>query len=316
MIDLNTHPRPLRPFLIWLAITSSVGCVFSQTIYIGPADGDWGDAANWSAGVPTATSSAVVDTRGQSSTVSTGVSQTRSVLDLDINSGDSVAVSNNSVLNINGAELDVDGELRIESGSSSTTVNFTNSTLLSGSGSLSLSQINNNSRLGGGGVLTNAATIDGRGNIGLNQLALTNATGGLIDANNTGAILVIDPRAGDGLTNLGTMQASSGGILQLTGFGGGGFANDGGLIQAIGEGSEIQLLTNASVVGGTLRTEDGGVIRGNTSQNYFFTDVTFDTGTQVIANNNSDFGVNGTITNNGTITVAAGSAFTDIELAR
>ncbi|MCB1095366.1 MAG: hypothetical protein KDN22_07270, partial [Verrucomicrobiae bacterium] len=286
----------------------------AQTIYIGPASGNWGDAANWSTGsVPGAEVNVSVDSRGQNSTVLTGTSQTRNALSLEVDAGDAISIGNNSILHINGQALQVDGVIRIDATNSGTSLSINNpNTALSGGGTISLT--GGNSRIVGTGGLINGATIEGLGNIGFNQTAIVNSAGGLINANSGGNALFLDPRNDGGLVNQGILRASGSGILQISGGGGGGFNNVGGIIEAIGADSEVQLFSGASITGGTIRSEGGGLIRGNTSDNYYFTDVTFSGGTQVRANNNSDFGVLGTITNDGTITVAATNSGTDIEL--
>ena len=75
---------------------------------------------------------------------------------------------------------------------------------------------------------------------------------GLINANVVGLFLLVDPNATSGLTNTGIMQASAGGLLRLTGNGGGDFNNSGGLIQAL-DGSEVQLTAGATINGGRSR---------------------------------------------------------------
>ncbi len=63
--------------------------------------------------------------------------------------------------------------------------------------------------------LENFSTIDGAGSIGRGNEALTlvNEAGGYIDADMTGKILTID--TGNAITNMGTLEASHGGILQI-----------------------------------------------------------------------------------------------------
>ena len=221
---------------------------------------------------------------------------TRSVLGLSVGTGDAVVMSNNSTLIIGGTTLDINGTLRIDAGANGTDLRIDGAAALDGTGSLLLGGTSNNSRIIGAGTLTNTATIAGRGNIGANQLSLVNAVGGLVDANvnaaaNSGAVLFLDPRNGDGFSNQGVMQASNGGLLQLYGGFGGAFNNAGGIIRAVGANSEVQLLSGASVTGGTLQTSGGGLIRGNASQTYHFADLTIDVGTQVRADNNSNLGV-------------------------
>ena len=93
------------------------------------------------------------------------------------------------------------------------------------------------------------------------------------------SLLNFDPSP-ENFVNNNTVQAVSGGIVQLTGSSGGIFENQDNLIQAIGAGSEIRLTSNASIIGGTLHTKGGALIRGIQNQSFSFTDVTFDEGTE------------------------------------
>ena len=54
------------------------------------------------------------------------------------------------------------------------------------------------------------------------------------------------------------MQASNGGLLLLTG-NGGGFDNTGGTILAL-DGSQVQFSSGAAIIGGTLTTTGSGEI--------------------------------------------------------
>ena len=72
-------------------------------------------------------------------------------------------------------------------------------------------------------------TIQGSGQIGLDQIAITNA--GLIVANQP-TVLGIGPNA-NGMINIGTLRASNGATLVLSGSNGGSFNNAGGTIEAL-----------------------------------------------------------------------------------
>ncbi|MBA2434203.1 MAG: hypothetical protein H0V54_03790, partial [Chthoniobacterales bacterium] len=76
--------------------------------------------------------------------------------------------------------------------------------------------------------------IQGLGRLGQNNTAFTNQAAGIIDANISGATLTLDPVAeasvldgGASFLNNGTLQASNGGTLALSGNGGGNFTNAG-----------------------------------------------------------------------------------------
>ena len=124
---------------------------------------------------------------------------------------------------------------------------------LTGGGTVSLT---NFARVLGSGILTNVDNlIEGNasagGSLGANAIGLINQTAGVINANSSGLVLNVDPNSANGLINQGTMEASNGGILLLTGNGGGGFTNSGGTITAM-DGSEVQLTNSISITGGTL----------------------------------------------------------------
>src|SRR4029077_5159434 len=172
----------------------------------------------------------------------------------------------------------------------------------------------NADRIRGHGTLTNAgSTIQGEtsnsGSLGNNEIGVITQADGLIDANAAGLFLLVDPNSDVGLTNLGTMQASDGGLLRLTGNGGGDFNNSGGLIQAL-DGSEVQLTGGATINGGTLTTLGTGVIRnlGTATLN----DVTYSGA--FIANNASVTTFGGTINSTGSILVNSTGSFTDLTI--
>src|SRR5207237_2177619 len=111
-----------------------------------------------------------------------------------------------------------------------------------GSGTLDLQSA---ARILGSGILTNKSTIQGETSnalpygFGTDQIGIVNDTTGVIDANVSGLVLNVDPNAANGLVNNGVMRASNGGILLLTGSGGGAFTNHTTLNEL--NGSQVQL---------------------------------------------------------------------------
>jgi hypothetical protein len=108
-----------------------------------------------------------------------------------------------------------------------------------------------------GAELDNASTIVGAGDIGTgdNALTLNNEACGLINADNAShEVLTIDTGCNT-VTNAGTMEATGGGTLDIAGK----VDNTGGTIQAVGSCSSVQL-TDATIIGGTLATGNGGMI--------------------------------------------------------
>lgn len=202
------------------------------------------------------------------------------------------------------------GTILIDSTGSFTDLFTSGDVTLNGGGFLTLS---NAARVrGNGGILTNVDnTIEGEtsnsGSLGTNEIGIINQS--LIDANVAGLFLNIDPNAAFGLTNTGTMQASGGGILQLNGNGTGDFNNADGIIQAL-DGSEVNLLNGANIIGGTLTTVGTGVIRNlNTATlNGVTNSGTF------IANNGSTTTLAGTINNTGSLLIDSTGSFTDLTI--
>ena len=104
------------------------------------------------------------------------------------------------------------------------------------------------------------------------------------------------------------MRASGGGIL---GFENGLYINDGGTIQALNN-SEVQFRNLATIQDGTLDSSGSGVLRVLAGINVFFEDVTNDG--NMVSDNGSDFGISGTFTNNGNVSIQSAGAFSDLEV--
>ncbi|MDB5325353.1 MAG: hypothetical protein JWM57_922 [Phycisphaerales bacterium] len=179
---------------------------------------------------------------------------------------------------------------------------------LTGGGTVNLTSA---ARIRGGGTFTNSSnTIQGDTNsgssIGNNDTTLVNNA--LINANNSGAALVLDPGTG-GLTNTSNLQASNGGVLVLTGSGGGAFTNTGGTIQAL-NGSQVQLVTGASVTAGTISSTGTGTVLLPASTTATLNGLTINA--NFTAGNTSTLTLVNTVTNNGTMLIASGGNFTDV----
>ena len=222
----------------------------------------------------------------------------------------SLMVLNNAFLDTVGT-LTNSGTIMLNSTGNNTDLHLVADTTLNGNGTVILSALSSNSRIAGDGPfrLTNVSnTIEGRGQIGANLIAITNQS--LIDA--TANSLTLDPaNVANAFVNTGTLRASSGGSLILTGNGGGDFFNAGGTIIAL-DGGEVQFTANASVTGGTLTSSGSGVIRLLDSQNGFISNLT-NSGAFVV-NNNAFLHTVGTITNSGSITLASSGNNTDLHL--
>ncbi len=162
-----------------------------------------------------------------------------------------------------------------------------NNAALNGAGTLTLTASSRVFGDTGNDGLTNGSghTIQGAGQLGINQLYVTN--NGLVNANVSGGTLQIDPTDGaigsEGFANNGTIRASNGGNAQLL------FAyynNATGTIEAQ-TGSTVTITNGAAVEGGTLKTSGTGAI--NLTNSAYL-----------------DGGTRGAITINGQVTDVAG----------
>jgi hypothetical protein len=182
---------------------------------------------------------------------------------------------------------------------------------LSGTGTLTMSNNANNIIEGTSGagteVLTNNINISGAGNIGNGQTILVNSSAGVINANQPNALTIAPTTSSAaGVTNTGLLEATAGGTLNL---------NNGNYINAVGttkgtilaNGGTVNLNNSATIFGGTLQSENGGSIQntgtaalnGSTSAGA----VTLVAGTALAVQNNTTLGVQGSIVNNGTLSL-------------
>jgi hypothetical protein len=267
----------------------------------------WNTPANWNNGVPNNNATNQYNVRIDNNvnanvTVSLDINPTINTLTVD--SGDSLSITNGLSLSLVGASLAANGTVALSSTGNITDLILQGAqTTLSGSGSLTLST-NVNNRIYGNvatNELVNAATISGSGQLGANVLKLTNQ--GLVDANQSAVALSVDPSA-SGVTNTGTMRASAGATLSLTG---GTFNNTGGVITAL-DASTVQLTSGATITGGTLSTAGSGVIQ-NVNTNTI--GGLANTGTLNVANG-SVLNVSGDLSNSGTIAIKSTANITDL----
>ena len=229
-----------------------------------------------------------------------------------------IASRNNSDFGIGNAATN-NGTLTIQAGDDATDLEIQNSTLLDGTGTVVLSGplAGVNGALNTFLTVGEGQTIRGEGRLGQNAIGVVNR--GTIRGDVAGGVLTIDPRDISGdfeFFNTGLVRAQGGGTVRLTGSFAGQFTNvvgtDAGVMEAVGAGSELQLTTDAFIADGTLRGTGGGVVRQLAGTNVFLRDLTL--GGPVVVEDNSDFGIAGTITNSGTITLAAGGSATDLEV--
>ncbi len=253
-------------------------------------------------------------TGGILNTVGTGLIRTLGSGTLtDLTNAGAFRVTNNTSLTLVGT-INNTGSITLNSLGNFTDLVINSDVTLIGGGVVNIAdagRVRGSGTLFIGGLSGESQTIQGAGNnsgsgLGANELTVVNRSGGLIDANLSGLVLNVDP-GGSGLTNEGTIRASSGGLLLLNGNGAQTFDNTGGTIEAL-DGSQVQLTNGVTISGGTLATSGSGTIRTISS-------ATLDSLTltgNFIANNNTTTTFSGTITSTGSILLDSLGNFTDL----
>jgi|GEM_PF-5645463 len=211
-----------------------------------------------------------------------------------------IAVSNNATLYMQGGSTTNSGSINVNAGANNAILTISGTQTTAGAGTINLTRTGGGiAYINGSGTWTNSNRIQGAGMIGNNELAVVNSA--LIMANNGTYALNIDPVGlTDGFVNNGTLQAN-GGVLSLTGYGSGDFLNTNGRILATT--SDVQLINDVSIKGGTLGSSGAASIRVQPSQPAFFTNLS-NTGV-VNVDNNATLYVTGAINNTGTINLNA-----------
>ena len=203
------------------------------------------------------------------------------------------------------------GTIALGSGGNTTSLQLFDSSnqTLTGGGVVSLSNnaanrifVNNSDA-----TLTNADNIiQGSGNIGIGRLNIDNQAAGLIDANQSTALVL---QTNTGTTNEGTLRASNGGQLNI--YGSSVTQTAGGNILATGAGSNV-LLTNTTINGGPLTTTAGGSI--TTTGTNTLNGVTVTAGSTVTTNDNTTTYLAGTIVNKGNLALSSGGNTTELRV--
>ena len=292
----------LNPRLI-LADTCGLGAALTTW---NDGNGAWSLGGNWTAGVPTGGTNACI-TDGTSAVTLNGAG---TVANLQVGSGNSLTLNQNSQLSVSGPQVINAGQIGINGGGGTNTLLLLDgNTTLSGTGTLTMNVAGGGGsafiQQGVGGVtLANQSTIQGAGVIGNGGLALSNS--GTINANSSGQGLLLD--GSGGITNTSLLEASNGGILQLDAVT---VNNAGGNITANGAGASVQLFGSAVIQGGTLNN-NGGAFFGTPQGNVAYLDGSTGAGAVTIngtytSDLNTDTYLRGTINNNGNIQLNGGS---------
>jgi len=236
----------------------------------GGGDNNWSNGANWSNGMEPGSGDSVCITQSGAAVV---LDVNGGIADLSIGSSDSLTlptVTNASPnLNINGSSLANSGQIILSApvsfGTTALTFSSSGTVTLSGRGTITL---NANSfggdSIGGSAKLLNQSTIQGAGGF---DMTFNNAKAGVINANASGAQLVVGRNQGQGASsNTGLMEATSGGQLIMGSLA---LNNVGGTIQASGTGSAVTFADQGqggqTITGGTFKTSGGGVVYATNS---------------------------------------------------
>jgi hypothetical protein len=268
--------------------------------------GNWSAAAKWSGGVvpnngDTNAFSVFIDGgKAAASTVALDISAT--VKSLSIDRGDQLDQINGRDLTIDGGSAVNNGVWTVNTTGAATDLRFNGGVTLSGSGSIVMNNalFSNNRIFTDNTVLTQAAghTIRGSGQLLANSGGMVNQ-GTIIVDQSVG--LLVDPND-LGLVNQGLLQASGGPLVLLSGT----YTNTQGTIEAL-DGSEVQIRTGATVVGGALRSQGTGAV---VPQDGTLTNVT--TSGMVRQDNGQHVIITGGLTNNGTWSLNTTGSATDM----
>ena len=205
---------------------------------------------------------------------------------------------NNTITTASGV-ITNNGIATFTSGANNTFLDLSSSTTLQGGGTVTLAETGAGNvyvqQTAGGVTLTNFDNlIQGAGVIGNGGgLALVNDSAGVISANSSGQTLFLNLTGG--ITNLGLMKATNGGILE---FDGNIITNTGANITA--DGGTVQF-NNATINGGTLNSLNGGSMQTIANGIATLNSVTISSGSTYTSGNNTDLFVSGTLTNNGVL---------------
>lgn len=233
----------------------------------------------------------------------------RQIDQLSISAGSSLVIENSQQLTLSGSAGPIllnEGTLQFASLGNFTDLLLSGGEIsFTGGGTVTLGAHSNN-RIGGQSGSERLVNVDnviqGGGQIGLNQIALTNQS--VIEANQAGTALVLDPNS-VGFTNTGTLRAADGATLLLQD---GTFQNSGGVVAAK-SGSRVDL-SGATLAGGTLTTFDTGRIRNlNTAA---LDGVTLSADSVFEQANNSQTKLSGSFANRGTYSMLSAGNSTDL----
>ncbi len=273
--------------------------------WVGGSTGNWSTSANWNNGAITTGEDIVIGTTTAATTVDAGF--TIGTLTLS-KTGDTATIANGVDLVV-GGNINNTGTITLDSTSTYTYMNIGANLTLSGTGTVVMggtAQYNIIEATATGNTLTNTSTITGQGTIGNSTGLIVANTTGTINANLSGQNLTLSQA--EASTNGGTMEATNGGNLVLSGQYGGTWTNTGTISAATG--SNVYLENGVTVTGGTLSTTGTGWVYGDGA-----TIVGLTNAGQFEVQNGYVTDISGTINNTGTITLASTSTYTQLQIA-
>jgi hypothetical protein len=221
-------------------------------------------------------------------------------------------ISNNTTLFIAGNIVN-NSVIEVGSTGNNTSLDVTYpETTLSGAGTVLLSNSGNNYVFASsnGYTLTNETNlIEGAGNLGDGQLVFVNQAKGVVNANQTTALVL---NTGNDVYNTGLLESTAAGGLQINNVYD--LLNVGGTISASGAGHVD--INSSAIEGGLLKTTGTAVIDTSGSASLDgFTDGSLTLAGTYVVNNNATLYLDGTIDNTGSIDENAGVNGTAIRLA-
>ena len=276
-------------------------------------DNNWGTAGNWTGGVPTGADAVTIGAASVdvNMNVNGGVFGTLALS----NSGDELTVPNGFALNADG-NITNNGTVMLNSAGGTTELVLQSNVILSGSGTVTLSNNFSNYILGAASTdtLTNQETISGAGQIGDGQMGLVNS--GTINANASDNLIINVGTAT--VNNTGTLEAA-GGTLTIEGSGTTFFTNDNQTTNTLTGGTYIANGNNIQWAAGTdgiktlsanVTEENGGQLINTTNSSNALAGLTSITSAGALTIGGVAFTDAGSFSNAGSLTLLSGESFT------
>ena len=214
-----------------------------------------------------------------------------------IAAGGSIQVSNNNYLFAGGTYANA-GLIGVSSLGNDTRIVIPAAMTLTSTGTVQMSNSSQNTIASNGGpaILTNVGNTMNAGQIGDGNLTLNNEAGGTIDATDSNQLII----QGGQDANAGLLEGTGPAALLLRSAA---IANT-GTIAAPLAGSSVDL-QSAAITGGTLQDANGDIIQ-DIDRGSSLDDVTLTTGSEFNVPNNNYLTLAGSLTNEGTVSVASG----------